>query len=79
MFDVFSVERKYNIEVNTGNIVFSVDIDDDGDDDNDDDDDDDDDVSYSCSFWLIFQWLIEWITYLVVTSIPHLPFWLFFC
>ena len=58
MFDVFSVERKYNIEVNTGNIVFSVVIDDDGDDgddDNDDDDDDDDDVSERCNLWLIFQ------------------------
>jgi len=56
VFDVFSVERKYNIEVNTGNIVFSVVIDDDGDDDNDDDDDDDDDdVSERCNLWLIFQ------------------------
>ena len=56
MFDVFSVERKYNIEVNTGNIVFSVVIYDDGDDDNDDDDDDDDDdVSERCNLWLIFQ------------------------
>jgi len=32
VFDVFSVERKYNVKVSTGKIVFSVVIDDDQDD-----------------------------------------------
>ena len=48
VFDVFSVERKYNVKVSTGKIVFSVNGVGDDHDNHNHDHQDHDDESYSC-------------------------------
>ena len=53
LFDVYSVARKYNVKLGTGNnCVYSVVIDDD-----DDDDDDDEDKIYSCLMHQSFKFV----------------------